>query len=292
MQIGKYLLIRKLAEGEVVETFLAQDAGGPWELQRVLPAVLGQEALVETFLAESERASRLDHPNVERVLDFGKAFRVMEPTGGPSLRQLLDAATAQGAALPPGVCARIVSFAATGLAYVHSLTDGATGAPLEWVHSDVRPGTVRVSHEGVVKVSDFGIAKAAARDLRTRLTPVDALAYKPPEQFQGQSPDVRGDVYGLGMVLYELLTGLRPFAGADLVGALKAIRSASYVPAVERRPDLPEMMQRILERALATERAKRYPDCLAFQADLERFMRSLDGPVGTDVLARWVARVS
>ncbi|WP_158627529.1 serine/threonine-protein kinase [Corallococcus sp. AB038B] len=292
MQIGKYRLIQKLAEGEVVESFLAEDARGPCELQRVLPSVVGQEGLVEAFLAGSERASRLDHPNVERVLDFGRAdgnvFRVMERMGGPSLRQLLDATTAQGAALPPGVCARIVSFAATGLAYVHALT----GASQEWVHNDVRPGTVRVSREGVVKVSDFGIAKAAARDLRTRLTPVDALAYKPPEQFQGQSPDLRGDVYGLGMVLYELLTGLRPFVGQDLVGALKAIRSASYVPAVERRPDLPESMQRILERALATDPVERYPDCGALQADLERFMSALDEPVSADALARWVARVT
>lgn len=296
MQIGKYRLIQKLAEGEVVETFLAEDAGGPWELQRVLPVLAVQDELVETFLAESERASRLDHPNVERVLDFGRvdgnAFRVVAPMGGPSLSQLLDVTTVQGGLLPPGVCARIVSFAAAGLAYVHALMDGVTGAPLGWVHGDVKPGTVRMSHEGVVKVSDFGIGSVAVLDLRTRARPVDVVVYKPPELLQGQFPDVRGDVYGLGMVLYELLTGRRPFAEAGVLGMVEAIRTDSYVPAVERRQDVPEALQRILERALAKDRAQRYPDCLVFQADLERFMRSLDEPVGTDVLARWVARVT
>ncbi|RKH15268.1 serine/threonine protein kinase [Corallococcus sp. CA041A] len=296
MQIGKYRFIQKLSEGERVETFLAEDARGPCELQRVLPELTRRPELVKTFLSEAENASCLVHPNVQRVLDFGtedgNAFRVTEPIDGPSLHSLIQALAAQGAPLPLGVCAGLVAQAAMGLAYVHALTDGATGMPLEWAHRDVRPGTVRVSREGVVKVSDFGIAKLAVHDLRTRLTPVDALAYKPPELFQRQSPDLRGDVYGLGMVLYELLTGLRPFAGQDLVGALQAIRSASYVPAVERRPDLPEAMQRILERALATDPVERYPDCLAFHADLERFMSSLDEPVGPDVLARWVARVT
>ncbi|RKH69676.1 serine/threonine-protein kinase [Corallococcus aberystwythensis] len=290
MQIGKYRLIRKLVEGEVVETFLAEaaDSGRAWEVQRVLPAIRVREELVEASLADAERASRLDHPNVQRVVDFGHVdgtlFRVMEPGGGPTLRQLIQVSTEQGAPLPPGVCAAIVGFAARGLAYVHT--------SLEWVHGDVKPGTVRVSREGVVKVVDFGIAKLRVHDLRTRLTPVDALAYRPPEQFQGQAPDVSGDVYGLGMVLYELLTGLRPFAATDLVGTLEAIRSASYVPAVARRPDLPEAMQRILERALAKDPAERYPDCQSLQADLERFTLSLGEPVGLDALARWVARVA
>lgn len=296
MQIGKYRLIQKLAEDEQVETFLAEDTSGSWELLRVIPELARNRELVEMFLAEAADALDLDHPNVQEVLDFGtadgNAFRLMAPGDGPSLRQLIRASMGRGAPLPLGVCVGLVSQAARGLAYVHTLKDWATGMPLEWVHRDVRPGTVRVSREGVVKVCDFGIAKLAVHDLRTRLTPVDALAYKPPEQFQGHPPDMSGDVYGLGMVLYELLTGLRPFVGQDLVGAIEGIRSATYVPAVERRPDLPEALQHILERALAKDRGRRYPDCLAVQEDLERFMSSLDEPAGTDVLARWVARVT
>ncbi|NOK19791.1 serine/threonine protein kinase [Corallococcus carmarthensis] len=304
MQIGNYRVIRTLASGEVTETFLVSadgpgGSGAPRVLKRVLAAVAGQEDLVATFRAEAQRAARLDHPNVVRVVDAGEAdgrpFLVTEYVDGPTVRRLLQWAAAQRLPLPPGLCAKLVSLAAEGLAYAHAVLDVEGQGPFqEGVDPrDVRPENVWVSREGVVKVGDFGMTRSEAQDLRTRASRLEhKLPYLSLAYVQGQ-PQVVGDaVYALGMMLYELLTGRYPFDATDTVALFKAILSESFVPAVERRLDLPEALQRILERALTKDREQRYADCRAFQADLERFILSLDEPVGPDALARWAAAVT
>ncbi|CAM3466676.1 protein kinase [Corallococcus sp. ZKHCc1 1396] len=302
MQLGKYQLVRKLASGGMAEVFLAKAAGPrgfekTLVLKRILPHLAEDEAFVEMFLGEAKLAAQLDHPNVVQIFDFGEAdgsyFLAMEYIDGPTLRRLIKRSTEQQAPLPVALCAKMVACAAEGLAFAHELADPETGTPLGLVHRDISPENVLVSRQGAVKVVDFGIAKVAGQSHRTQTGVVKGkVAYMPPEQLQARNMDARVDVYALGMVLYELLTGRRPFDAATEVGMMQAILFEPFVPAVERRPDLPPAMQRILERALAKDRAERYPDCRELQADLERFVMSQGEPVGAFQISRLVAQVT
>ncbi|MHA7632542.1 protein kinase domain-containing protein [Corallococcus sp. M7] len=301
MQLGKYQLVRKLASGGMAEVFLAKAAGPrgfekTLVLKRILPHLAEDEAFVEMFLGEAQLAARLDHPNVVQIFDFGEVdgsyFLAMEYIDGPTLRRLVKRSMELKQPLPLGVCAKMVAAAAEGLAFAHELSDPETGAPLGLVHRDISPENVLVSRQGAVKVVDFGIAKVAGQSHRTATGVVKGkVAYMPPEQLQARPMDGRVDVYALGIVLYELLTGKRPFEATTDVSMMQAILFEPFVPAVQRRPDLPESMQRILEKALAKDREQRYPDCRAFQADLERFVLSLGEPVGAYQIARLVAQV-
>ncbi|WP_375760619.1 protein kinase [Corallococcus exercitus] len=301
MQLGKYQLVRKIASGGMAEVFLAKAAGPrgfekTLVLKRILPHLAEDEAFVEMFLGEAQLAARLDHPNVVQIFDFGEVdgsyFLAMEYIDGPTLRRLIKRSMELKQPLPAGVCAKMVAAAAEGLAFAHELTDAETGAPLGLVHRDISPENVLVSRQGAVKVVDFGIAKVAGQSHRTATGVVKGkVAYMPPEQLQAKAMDGRVDVYALGIVLYELLTGKRPFEATTDVSMMQAILFEPFVPALTRRPDLPEAMQRILEKALAKDRAQRYPDCRAFQADLERFVLSLGEPVGAYQIARLVAQV-
>ncbi|MCP3141305.1 protein kinase domain-containing protein [Pyxidicoccus xibeiensis] len=297
MQVGKYQLVRKLASGGMAEVFLAK-AAGPMGfektlvLKRILPHLAEDPAFVEMFLGEAKLAAQLEHPNIVQIFDFGEAegsyFLAMELIDGITLRRLVKRAVE--APLPPAICAKLVAFAAEGLGYAHEFCDPLTGEPLGLIHRDVSPDNVLVSRQGAVKVVDFGIAKVAGQGHRTQTGVVKGkVAYMPPEQLQTKPLDRRVDVYALGVVLYELLTGKRPFNATTDVSVMQAILFEQFVPAVERRPDLPVALQQVLDRALAKDRDRRYPDCHALQADLERFVMSTGESVGAYQIARFVA---
>ena len=143
-----------------------------------------------------------------------------------------------------------------------------------------------------MKVVDFGIAKSKDQSHKTKTGLIKGkIAYMPVEQLQGQQLDRRVDVYALGLVLYELLTGKYPFEASTDVSMMQAILFEPLVPALVRRPDLPQELVNILDRALAKVREQRYPDCISFQADLERYILSTGQPVGARDLAQWVERL-
>ncbi|MCY1015340.1 protein kinase domain-containing protein [Pyxidicoccus sp. MSG2] len=299
MQLGKYQLVRKLATGGMAEVYLAK-AAGPMGfektlvLKRILPHLSEDPAFVEMFLGEAKLAAQLEHPNVVQIFDFGEAdgsfFLAMELIDGPNLRKLVK--RAQEVPLPPALCAKLVAFAAEGLAYAHEFRDPATGEPLGLIHRDVSPDNILVSRQGAVKVVDFGIAKVAGQGHRTQTGVVKGkVAYMPPEQLQTKPLDKRVDVYALGVVLYELLTGKRPFDATTDVSVMQAILFEPFIPAVQRRGDLPAALVQVLERALAKDRDKRYPDCRVLQADLERFVMSTGESVGAYQIAQFMAQV-
>ncbi len=195
--------------------------------------------------------------------------------------------------LPPAACAKIIASACEGLAYAHDFVDPDTGEPLGLIHRDISPDNILVSRQGAVKVVDFGIAKVANQSHKTQTGLIKGkIAYMPPEQLQARPLDRRVDVYALGVVLYELLTGQKPFDATTDVSMMQAILFEPLVPAASRRSDLPGPLVQILERALAKEREHRYPDCRAFQADLEHFILSTGEPVGAYQLSQLVAKVS
>jgi eukaryotic-like serine/threonine-protein kinase len=301
-QVGKYQLIRKLATGGMAEVFLAK-AAGPMGfektlvLKRILPHLAEEPHFVEMFLSEAKLAAQLTHPNVVQIFDFGEAdgayFLAMEYIDGPHLRALVKGARTQGRPLSPVVCARIISLACEGLAFAHDFADPQTGEPMGLIHRDISPDNILMSRQGSVKVVDFGIAKAASQSHRTQSGVIKGkLAYMPPEQVRAKALDRRTDVYALGVVLYELLTARRPFESSSDAGLMQAILFEEPVPASQHRAGLPEPLLAILARALAKDREQRYPDCLAFQSDLEDFILSAGKPVATQQLAQLVVQLT
>jgi serine/threonine-protein kinase len=301
-QLGKYELIRKIASGGMAEVWLAR-AAGPMGfskklvVKRILPHLSEDPAFVQMFLGEARLAAMLNHPNVVQIFDFGEAdgtwFLAMEFIDGPTLRGLVKEGNKAGRSLPFAHAARFVAAAAEGLDYAHNLADPDTGELLNLVHRDISPDNVIVSRSGAVKVVDFGIAKAAGQAHHTKTGSVKGkLAYMPPEQLSGEPLDRRADVYALGVVLYEVLTGAKPHAAPSEAALMKAILYDAPTPILEKRPDVPEGLLRVLERSLAKEREDRYATCAELQGDLERFIQSSGEIVGapqiSSLIAEWI----
>jgi serine/threonine protein kinase len=299
MQFGRYQLMHRLAKGGMAELFLARAEGpGGFEktlaLKRILPNLAKDPSFVAMFLSEVKLASRLHHTNIVQIFDCGRAggsyYLVMEYIDGPNLRGLARCAYGQGVSIPLELSAWILAEACEGLAYAHEFCDPATRKPLKLVHRDISLDNILVSREGTVKVVDFGIAKAASQVHRTQTGVVKGkLSYMAPEQLRGLPLDRRVDVYALGIVLYEMLTGRKPFDATQEADIARAILFGPLIPAEKRRPDLPKALQVILKRALARDRDQRYPDCRALQADLETFIRSRGKPMGPSRLGRFVS---
>ena len=282
--LGKYKLVKLIASGGMAEVYLAKQAGAAgFEklvcLKRILPHLARDKQFVEMFLNEARLAARLDHPNIVSIFDLGEAngnyFIAMEFIDGPSLRAVHKTAEGRGEFLPiPEIC-KIISMAAGGLQYAHDLSD-ERGGPLGLVHRDISPDNILVHRNGAAKVVDFGIAKAANSSSQTRTgTLKGKVAYMPPEQLRGEPLDRRTDVFALGVVLYELLAGKRPWEGTSEVALIGKIMTEEPTPLSELRPDAPEGLVAIVDKALAKDRAQRYQSCHELQADLESLVVQL-----------------
>ena len=279
--IGKYKLVRLIASGGMAEVYLARQAGAAgFEklvcLKRILPHLARDRQFVEMFLNEARLAAKLDHPNIVSIYDLGEAngnyFIAMEFIDGPSLRAVAKRAHERGERLPIPEIVKIVAMAAGGLHYAHDLTDGE-GKPLRLVHRDISPDNVLVHRNGAAKVVDFGIAKAANSSGATRTgTLKGKVAYMPPEQLRGDPLDRRADVFALGVVLYELLAGQRPWEGDSEVSLIGRIMTEEPRPLSTLRPDAPAGLAAVLDRALAKDREARYASCHDLQADLEALL--------------------
>ncbi|HYV46033.1 MAG TPA: protein kinase [Myxococcaceae bacterium] len=301
-KIGKYELVRKLASGGMAEVFLAKFE---WAyglektvvVKRILQHLHQDPNFIAMFFSEAQLASRLDHPNIVQIIEFGESedanFLAMEYVDGLTLRDLLVAAYQAGEFLPFGQCASIVAHACEALAYAHELTDPATGVPMKLVHRDVSLDNIIVSKAGAVKLMDFGIAKAVNQAHHTKTGVIKGkLSYMSPEQIRAQPLDRRVDVYGLGVVLYELVTGAKPFDNLSEAELLHEIVYGERIPMRERRKDAPPELERITTRALERDKERRYPDCRMMHADLESFLRSWHQPVNAFELAELIKRYS
>jgi len=302
MRLGKYQLLRKLATGGMAEVFLAK-TDGPMGfekllvIKRILPHLAEDPQFVDMFLAEAKLAAQLNHPNLVQLFDFGEAegsyFIAMEYIDGPTLRLLLSRARDLRTPITLGLAARIVSSAAEGLAYAHDFRDHVTDEPLHLVHRDVSPDNILVSRSGGVKLVDFGIAKARGQSHHTQAGTVKGkVAYMAPEQLRGEPLDRRVDLYGLGVVLYELCTGHMPFEAGTDASMVRAVLYDAAIPAVRRVPTLPAAIQTILDRLLAKDRNARYPDCRTLHADLEAFIPSTREATNGFALSRLVAQLA
>jgi len=290
--MGRYQLVRPLARGGMAEVFLARRRAGGLEkllvIKRIRPERANDARFLELFLREARLSMSLTHQNIVPVFDFGRTgdqvFLAMERVEGKDLGSTL--ARPGAPRLPPVVAAFIAGECCRALAYAHERR-GAGGEPLGIVHRDVTPRNVLVSWSGEVKLTDFGIAALAGDDHRALIgTP----AYLAPEQARGEPVDARADVYAVGLVLRELVTGTRARAGDDREALLAAARTGALVP---WPADVDAHLAAIVDRATALDRAARYPDARAMLAALDHDIVDRRAAVRADApatqLAQWMA---
>ena len=289
-QFGRYELRRRIARGDVSEVFLAripdvQGASGLAVVRRVLKGRERDAEFIREFLREGELAARLDHPNLVHIDDVGEIdgryFIATEYLPGGSLAQLMER---RGDRMPLEAALFVVGEVCAGLQFAHALA-GPDGAPLGAVHADLGPKNVIVTIDGMVKVVDFGLAKAWAR--LGAPPPADrpgAFAHLAPELARGESVERRTDVYGCGALLYFLVTGQPAFPRAvDAESA--AARPAPPLPPREHAKDLPEEVEAIILRAMALEPRDRFPTCGAMRRRMDEVADALWLSCSGDALA-------
>ncbi len=274
-RFGRYEVIRPLGRGAMGVVYLARDP----QLERAValktvwwPERRGDDERLRAevrarFLREARAAARFVHSSIVTVFDVGEegdvTFIAMEYVAGRTLADLL----AEEGPLPPARAAGLAASVADALAYAH-----AKGV----VHRDVKPANLLVGGDGQVKVADFGIAKVADSTLTQEATVLGTPAYMAPEQISGRPIDARGDLFSLGVVLFEMLTGRRPFGGPDLTSLAYQVVHAPHPSLASLRAGLPPGFEAVCARALAKEPDARYQTGAEMAADLRALGQGRD----------------
>jgi len=281
IRFGKYTLVDRIAVGGMAEIFLARQAGlegfeKTIVIKRIRPHLSKQANFVKMFLNEAKLAAQLNHPNIVQIYDLGKIgenyFIAMEYIFGRDMRRIIPKADQMGIPFPMVYALKIASSVCEGLYYAHQKVD-LYGNPLNIVHRDVTPENIFVSFDGTVKMLDFGIAKAANQIEQTRAGEIKGkLSYMSPEQCLGKPLDCRSDLFSLGVVLYEWITGFKLFTGDSEVAVLKSITEGKIYAPSYFKADIPEQVEAILMRSLEKDREKRYQTAWDMQYDVDQFL--------------------
>ncbi len=289
-KLGRYTLEKRIGSGGMADVWLANGPRGTCVVKVPHRHLCDNAEFVRMFLDEASLLAQLHHPNIAQIYDLGQAdgsyYLAMEYVSGFDLMTISLEHERHGELMSPELCARIVADAAGALHYAHEAKD-TKGNPLHLIHRDVTPHNILLSRQGVVKLIDFGVAKAASTMHRTKAGFVKGkYPYMSPEQITGQLIDRRVDVYALGLVLYELLTNVRAIPGNNEIEQIDAARSGRVRPIEQLRPNVPVPIRQILGGCLHFEVEGRYPTALALQEDLEKFLTLERQVLGQDDLLR------
>ncbi len=281
--LGKYQIIRHIADGGMATIWLAEFTGPQGftkevVIKRLLPELESDPVQRDMFLDEARLASQLSHPNIGQIIELGEAdgahFIAMEFIDGLSLEAIL----ADGP-LHPQIAARIMVDVLAALEHAHTAVS-RSGQPLGIVHRDVTPSNVLVSNDGIVKLVDFGVAKALGNARATQAGAVKGkYAYMSPEQIQADDVSRQSDVFAAGITFYEMLSGRRPFG--DGIRAVSAILREEPEPLTLA----PEPFAQIVFKALKKQLTERYATARAMQLDLETVLRAQNSYVGQREIA-------
>jgi serine/threonine-protein kinase len=270
-EFGRYRVLRELGRGAMGIVYLAEDTQLARQVALKMIALSGtdheRDRHEARFRQEARAAGGVTHPAIVTIYDAGRegdvAFIAMELVEGRELRELI-----REGSIPPARAIELAALVADGLAYAHE-----RGV----IHRDIKPGNIMVLADGRVKVMDFGIARLRAPTVKTQTgVLLGSPQYMSPEQISGNEVDGRADVFSLGVVLYEMLTGVRPFDAADLSQVLFWVVNMPAKAPSERRPGLPAVVDYIVARAMRKKPADRYATAAEFAADLRRCLAEVE----------------
>jgi serine/threonine protein kinase len=289
---GPYRLVQKIAVGGMAEVFKAKRSGVEGfekvlAVKRILPHLSDNKEFVEMFIDEAKMVAGLAHPNIVQISDLGKIdksyYIAMEYVHGRDLRTILRRAKERGLRLPLDLTVLIVSKVCSALEFAHRKKD-ERGRPMLIVHRDISPQNILISFEGEVKLTDFGIAKAATK---ARITDAGALRgkllYMSPEQAWGKPMDRRSDVFSLGIVFYEMITDQKPFLGSSEMSILEMVRECRIAPPSDVNPRIPERLEKVVMTALDREPDHRYQDASQMYRELDRVLHERQPPTAVEL---------
>ncbi len=296
---GDYVLLDRIATGGMAEVFRAKREGVEGfekivAVKRILPHLSNNADFVEMFIAEAKIVASLTHPNIAQIFDLGKIdasyFIAMEFVEGKDLRTILSHASDRDTRLGVDLAALIAAKVGAALEYAHRHRD-EEGKELQIVHRDVSPQNILVSNEGEVKLVDFGIARAATKASHTDSGSLRGkLLYMSPEQAWGKTLDRRSDIFSLGAVFYEILTGHPLFSGNSEISVLERVRDAQFLAPSSLNPAVPIEIEAIVTRALQKNPDERYQDAAEMLLDLDTYLRKRPA-VGATELARFIGEL-
>jgi serine/threonine protein kinase len=298
-QFGKYQILGSIAKGGMAEIYLARAIGiAGFEklvvVKRVLPHLTDDPQFVRMFLDEARLAATFQHPNIVQVFDIGRTgddyFFAMEFLHGQDAGTTLQRLVTRGRQLPIEHAIQIVIGVCGGLHYAHEKR-GPDGAPLDIVHRDVSPSNVFVTYDGGVKLVDFGIAKASHKEQTRYGTLKGKLRYMSPEQACAIPIDRRSDIFSASVLLWELTTWRRLFAGQNDLEVLKAIVEREAPRPSSVVPGYPRELERIVMKGLARDPRERHATAQDMQAELEAFARHERLPVSSIALSRFMRQL-
>jgi serine/threonine protein kinase len=292
-EYGNYYLLEKIAVGGMAELFKARQRGVQGfqkivAIKRILPHLSDNEEFVTMFIDEAKLAAQLTHPNIVQIFDLGKAsgsyYIAMEYVDGKDLRSLLRKVREYHLPFPEPVAAFVVMKVAVALDHAHR-KKALNDRELKLVHRDISPQNILISSDGAVKLVDFGIAKAATKNTQTLAGALKGkLLYMSPEQALGQPLDNRSDLYSLGLVLFELLTGERCFHADSELGVLEKVRMGRISDVQSINPSISRQMAAIVNKCLQKNVEMRYPSARFLERDLKDLLvRQSSEPTDHDV---------
>jgi serine/threonine-protein kinase len=293
---GRFLLVERVAIGGMAEVFAAVERGDRsarlFAVKRILPTLAEDRELVRMFLDEARVVVQLDHPGIVPVHELGKLaggyYIAMDYVAGRDLRALADRLRGRGERLPLELAAHVAARAADALDHAHR-GRAADGGELRVVHRDVSPANVLVGFDGAIRMIDFGVAQAA--HLRRPSSVLRGkFGYMSPEMVGGLPLDRRSDVFALGVVLHELLTGERLFTGATELAVMEKVRAAEVAAPSAANPAVPPELDRIVLRALSREPEDRTPWASELRDALLSFATRAGPCGGQAALARLMAK--
>ncbi|MFQ5560684.1 MAG: serine/threonine protein kinase, partial [Nitrospinota bacterium] len=285
---GRYILIKTIGVGGMAEVSKARLVGAkgfsrPVALKMTLPHLASDKGFIEAFVREAKLVSLLDHPNIVKITDFGGENSVyyiaMDYIWGKDLKTIIVKSKQAGKPIEPEFAAHIISQVCQGLDYAHNLTS-VDQKPLNLVHRDISPQNILLSYGGEVKILDFGIAKVTSEETLGGKTQAEVIkgkvSYMSPEQAEGKLLDARSDLFSLGIVFYELVTGKNPFVMKDPILTLEKVRHADYIntsdSGFQAPKDLEHILKKCLLKAIEKDSARRYQSAGELNCDIEDFL--------------------
>ncbi|GAB4199622.1 MAG: hypothetical protein OHK0013_09960 [Sandaracinaceae bacterium] len=296
-RFGAYTLHEKLGQGGMAVVYRGERVGEAGfkkkvAIKRILPQYRRDPSLLERFAAEARTNARLDHPNLVQVLDFGidpEPYLALELVEGVSLSHVMQRLLARGEKLELSAVLFIAAEVANGLDHAHRKRDD-DGTPLGIVHRDISPQNVLLSNEGAVKVSDFGLVKAADNVLKTASgVTIGKLSYMAPEQADGRDIDGRADLFALGVTMWEMLTLRSLIPPDDAARATQMLQHGGFEPPSHYRDDVPPRLDAVVMQCLAIDRDQRMPSAQQLGLELREMLHERAAGYDRQQLARLLA---